>query len=41
MGSKIDARLTAEAGCRSSGFSDSQEPDDLAAAAERIGYPVL
>ena len=43
MGSKIEARrLAAEARVPIiPGFSDSQEPDDLAAAAERIGYPVL
>ena len=43
MGSKIEARrLAAEARVPIiPGFTDSQEPDDLAAAAERIGYPVL
>ncbi|MEK9999585.1 MAG: biotin carboxylase N-terminal domain-containing protein, partial [Acidimicrobiaceae bacterium] len=43
MGSKIEARrLAAEARVPIiPGFSDSQEPDDLATAAERIGYPVL
>ncbi len=43
MGSKIEARrLAAEARVPIiPGFSDSQEPADLAAAAERIGYPIL
>jgi 3-methylcrotonyl-CoA carboxylase alpha subunit len=43
MGSKIEARrLAAEARVPIiPGYSDSQDPDDLEAAAERIGYPVL
>ncbi len=43
MGSKIEARrLAAEARVPIiPGFSDSQESESLAAAAERIGYPVL
>ncbi len=43
MGSKIEARrLAADAGVPIiPGFDDSQDPADLAAAAERIGFPVL
>jgi 3-methylcrotonyl-CoA carboxylase alpha subunit len=43
MGSKIEARrIAAEARVPIiPGFSDSQESESLAAAAERIGYPVL
>ncbi|MEM9203432.1 MAG: biotin carboxylase N-terminal domain-containing protein [Actinomycetota bacterium] len=43
MGSKIEARrLAAEARVPIiPGYSDSQEPTDLEAAAERIGYPIL
>ena len=43
MGSKIEARrLAAEARVPIiPGYSDSQEPADLEAAAERIGYPIL
>jgi acetyl/propionyl-CoA carboxylase alpha subunit len=43
MGSKIEARrLAASAGAPTiPGFHDSQDPDLLASAAERIGYPVL
>ncbi len=43
MGSKIEARTIAEsAGVPTiPGFAESQDPDDLAEAAERIGYPVL
>ncbi len=43
MGSKIEARrLAAAAGVPIiPGFDESQDPADLAAAAERIGFPVL
>ena len=43
MGSKIEARrLAAEARVPIiPGYSDSQDPADLEAAAERIGYPIL
>jgi 3-methylcrotonyl-CoA carboxylase alpha subunit/geranyl-CoA carboxylase alpha subunit len=43
MGSKIEARrLAAAAGVATiPGFDRSQDPKDLAAAAERIGFPVL
>ncbi len=43
MGSKIEARKVAErAGVPViPGFNDSQDPDALAAAADRIGYPIL
>ena len=44
MGSKIEARRTGRSDrtCRSSpGYDASQELADLAAAADRIGYPVL
>ena len=43
MGSKIRARRLAEAAGVPviPGFDDSQDPADLAAAAERIGFPVL
>ncbi|HUG00129.1 MAG TPA: biotin carboxylase N-terminal domain-containing protein, partial [Ilumatobacter sp.] len=43
MGSKIEARRIAVAAGVPviPGFDESQEPNDLAAAAERIGYPVL
>jgi len=43
MGSKIEARKIAEqAGVPTiPGWSGSQEPSDLAAAADQIGYPVL
>ncbi len=43
MGSKIEARrLAADAGVPIiPGFDASQDPADMAAAAERIGYPVL
>ncbi len=43
MGSKIEARrLARHAGVPIiPGFDDSQDPADLAAAAERIGFPVL
>ncbi|MEZ5378436.1 MAG: biotin carboxylase N-terminal domain-containing protein [Acidimicrobiales bacterium] len=43
MGSKIEARrLAADAGVPIiPGFDESQDPADLAAAAERIGFPVL
>ncbi len=43
MGSKIEARrLASAAGVPIiPGFDESQDPADLAAAAERIGYPVL
>jgi len=43
MGSKIEARrLAAEARVPIiPGFSDSQDPAELSAAAERIGYPIL
>lgn len=43
MGSKIEARAIAEAARIPTipGFDASQDPADLAAAAERIGFPVL
>jgi acetyl/propionyl-CoA carboxylase alpha subunit len=43
MGSKIEARRLAVASNVPviPGYAESQEPADLAAAAERIGYPVL
>ncbi|MFQ5558615.1 MAG: acetyl/propionyl/methylcrotonyl-CoA carboxylase subunit alpha, partial [Acidimicrobiales bacterium] len=43
MGSKIEARRrAAEAGVPTiAGFDSSQDPTELVAAAERIGYPVL
>ncbi len=43
MGSKIEARrIAADAGVPIiPGFDESQDPADLAAAAERIGFPVL
>ncbi len=43
MGSKIEARrIAADAGVPIiPGYDASQHPDDLAAAAERIGFPVL
>jgi 3-methylcrotonyl-CoA carboxylase alpha subunit len=43
MGSKIEARqLADQAGVPTiPGYSDSQQPDDLAAAAQQLGYPVL
>jgi len=43
MGSKIEARrLAAEARVPIiPGYANSQDPDDLEAAAERIGYPIL
>ena len=43
MGSKIEARRIAEAAGVPiiPGYDESQEPTDLAAAAERIGFPVL
>ena len=43
MGSKIEARRLAAAARVPiiPGFSDSQDPSELGAAAERIGYPVL
>ena len=43
MGSKIEARrLAAAAGVPTiPGFDESQDPDALAAAAQRIGFPVL
>ncbi len=43
MGSKIEARrLAAAAGVPViPGYDESQDPDDLAAAAQRIGFPVL
>ncbi len=43
MGSKIEARRLADAAGVPiiPGFDESQDPTDLAAAAERIGFPVL
>lgn len=43
MGSKIEARSIAEAAGVPTipGWSDSQDPAELAAAAARIGYPIL
>jgi acetyl/propionyl-CoA carboxylase alpha subunit len=43
MGSKIEARrIAADAGVPTiPGYDESQDPADLAAAAERIGFPVL